>query len=323
MSAKLDRCVQCDAELPPQASFCPGCGAAVRSMTSESPVKLDLEKFFAYALDMCCIAGVDGYFKRVNPAFERTLGYTTSELLERPYADFVHPDDRPETHAETGKLSTGEPTLSFENRYRCKDGSYRDLHWTSFPEPETGLVYAIARDVTEQRRREDRVDSLTGLATRRVFDDTLIDEWKRAVRVGMSLAIGLIDIDHFKAYNAEYGHHSGDERLRHLALIISEHVRRAGDLSARYDGQEFAIIMNGGLDTSQAVTLCESVRSTVEQLEIPNEGIGSDELFTVSAGVAALVPTADARPDQLVDHAEAALQQAKQKGRNRVVAAQT
>jgi diguanylate cyclase (GGDEF)-like protein/PAS domain S-box-containing protein len=323
MTTTPETCSHCRRTLPQQVNFCSNCGAAVRSMNSDAPVKLDLEKFFAYALDMCCIAGVDGYFKRVNPAFARTLGYTQSELLERPYVDFVHPDDRADTRAQTGRLSTGEPTLSFENRYRCKDGSYRDLHWTSFPEPETGLLYAIARDITEQRRKEDRIDSLTGLATRRVFDDTLVDEWKRAVRLRMSLAIGLIDIDHFKAYNAEYGHLAGDDRLRHLALIISEHVRRAGDLVARYDGQEFAIIMNGGLDTGQATKLCESVRSTVEQLEIPNQGVGPAGLFTVSAGIAALVPTADGRADQLVDNAEAALQEAKQSGRNRVVGAQS
>jgi diguanylate cyclase (GGDEF)-like protein/PAS domain S-box-containing protein len=322
MTTSLETCRLCESALPPQANFCQGCGAAVRSMESNSHADLDLERFFGHALDMCCIAGVDGYFKRVNPAFERTLGYSTSELLERPYVDFVHPEDRAGTRAETGKLSTGEPTLSFENRYLCKDGSYRDLHWTSFPEPETGLLYAIARDITEQRRKEDRVDSLTGLATRRVFDETLLDEWKRAVRLRMSLAIALIDIDHFKAYNAEYGHQAGDERLRHLALIISERVRRAGDLVARYDGQEFAVIMNGGLDTNQAAKLCESIRSTVEQLEIPNDGVGSGELFSVSAGIAALVPTADLSADQLVDQAEAALQEAKQNGRNQVVGAQ-
>jgi diguanylate cyclase (GGDEF)-like protein/PAS domain S-box-containing protein len=321
MTTAPETCSHCHAGLQRQANFCPGCGAAVRSMNSDSSAELDLERFFGHALDMCCIAGVDGYFKRVNPAFERTLGYTPSELLERPYVDFVHPEDRAGTRSETGKLSTGEPTLSFENRYRCKDGSYRDLHWTSFPEPKTGLLYAIARDVTEQRRKEDRVDSLTGLATRRVFDETLRDEWKRAVRLRMSLAIGLIDIDHFKAYNAEYGHQTGDERLRHLALIISEHVRRAGDLVARYDGQEFAVIMNGGLDTDQAATLCESIRSTVEQLEIPNDGVGSGGLFSVSAGIAALVPAPDVSADQLVDRAEAALQEAKQNGRNQVVGA--
>jgi len=108
----------------------------------------DLERFFTYALDMLCIAGVDGRFKRVNPAFERILGWSADELVKVPFVDFVHPDDRSETVAEIGRLASGQRTLSFTNRYRCKDGSYKKLHWTSYPEPGTGLLYAVAREVS-------------------------------------------------------------------------------------------------------------------------------------------------------------------------------
>jgi PAS domain S-box-containing protein len=148
----------------------------------------DLERFFDYAVDMLCIAGVDGYFKRVNPAFERTLGFNVEEMLEKPFVDFIHPDDRPETLAEVGKLASGAPTLSFENRYLCKDGSYKDLSWTSYPEPGTGLLYAVARDITEAKRRNDQVDGLTGLASRRRLDEALEKEWKRAVRLRVPFA---------------------------------------------------------------------------------------------------------------------------------------
>jgi diguanylate cyclase (GGDEF)-like protein/PAS domain S-box-containing protein len=291
----------------------------VLSRSTDDPGHADLERFFGYALDMCCIAGVDGYFKRVNQAFIDTLGYTREQLLARPFNDFVHPDDRADTHAETGKLASGRPTLSFENRYRCSNGEYRILHWTSFPESETGFLYAIARDVTEQRRQESKQDRLTGLATRHVFDQKLEEEWKRAYRAETPLAVSVIDVDHFKSYNAVYGHEAGDERLRHLAMIISEHVRRVGDLVARYDGQEFAVIMNGGLSTDQATALCERIRSTVEELEIPHSEVEPPGLFTVSAGVATVVPRDGAEPDQLVSMAESALEDAKKQGRNRVV----
>ncbi|UCG86101.1 MAG: diguanylate cyclase [Gemmatimonadota bacterium] len=314
-------CRHCSYHLPPAANYCPGCGAQVQPKPAGDVAPLDLEKFFGYALDMCCIAGVDGYFKRVNPAFEQTLGYSRAELLGRPFVDFIHPDDRPETQAEIGKLASGTPTLRFENRYRCKDGSYKDLAWTSFPEPETGLLYAVARDVTEQRRREDRVDSLTGLATRRVFDERLIDEWKRAHRAGTSVALGLIDVDRFKEYNAAYGHRVGDERLRHLATLVAEHCRRVGDLAARYDGQEFALLMDGGLDSEQAAAMCERIRRTVAELEIPHADAEPAGVFTVSAGAAAMVPSPDLVPERLVSAAETALQHAKQEGRNRVVQA--
>jgi len=111
----------------------------------------EFEKYFEVSLDMLCIAGTDGYFKRVNPAFERTLGWSEEELLSRPFVDFVHPDDVESTLREIESLSEGIPTVSFENRYRCADGSYKRLLWTSYPDAKTGRIYAIARDVTDLR----------------------------------------------------------------------------------------------------------------------------------------------------------------------------
>jgi PAS domain S-box-containing protein len=109
----------------------------------------DFEQFFQYAVDQLCIAGTDGYFKVVNPAFSRTLGYTNQELLARPFVEFVHPADRDATVAETGHLADGTPTLSFSNRYRKKDGTYVWLHWSAYPEPGTGLIYATARPASD------------------------------------------------------------------------------------------------------------------------------------------------------------------------------
>ena len=115
------------------------------------------QKFFDLSLDMLVIAGTDGYFKRVNPAWERTLGWSSDELLSRPFVEFVHPDDVESTLREIEKLSSGVPTVSFENRYRCADGSYKHLLWTSYPESETGLLYAVARDITEFKQAQDRL----------------------------------------------------------------------------------------------------------------------------------------------------------------------
>ena len=115
----------------------------------------ELVKFFEMSLDMCCIADFDGYFRRLNAAWQATLGHTTEELCAVPYVDFIHPDDRASTLAEAGRLTVGMDAVSFENRYRCKDGSYRRLLWRAHADFETRLVYAIARDITERKRAED------------------------------------------------------------------------------------------------------------------------------------------------------------------------
>ncbi len=102
----------------------------------------EFRKFFEVSIDLMCIAGTDGYFKRVNPAFTRKLGWTEDELLQRPFFDFVHPDDVDATQAEVAKLAEGIPTISFDNRYLCKDGTYKLLRWASYP--EAGRLYAVA-----------------------------------------------------------------------------------------------------------------------------------------------------------------------------------
>ncbi len=115
----------------------------------------EFQRYFDVSLDMLCIAGTDGFFKRVNPAFERILGWNEEELLARSFLDFVDPADLEDTQREIDKLAKGIPTISFENRYNCADGSNKLLAWTSYPEEGTGLIYAIARDITQQKEREE------------------------------------------------------------------------------------------------------------------------------------------------------------------------
>jgi PAS domain S-box-containing protein len=117
----------------------------------------DLREFIDLSLNLMCIAGTDGYFKHINPAWEATFGFTREDLLSRPYLEFVHPDDREATSAEAAKIASGCSTLSFENRYRCKDGSYRWLLWSAVVRAERGVIYAVAADITERKREETRL----------------------------------------------------------------------------------------------------------------------------------------------------------------------
>ena len=118
------------------------------------------DRFFATSIDMLCFLGFDGHFRRLNPAWERTLGYTREELMSRPFIEFVHPEDRERTLAQNERVRRGEQALGFENRYRCRDGSYRWLHWNAAPDPGGGLIYSVARDVTERRLADEERERL-------------------------------------------------------------------------------------------------------------------------------------------------------------------
>jgi len=114
----------------------------------------ELEEFFDLALDLMVIVGFDGYFKRVNRAYERTLGYPLRDLLSRPFLEFVHPEDRPSVRDLVGELAGGDRTdvTGFESRAFCRDGSVRWLQWNSRTLPERGVIFAVGRDVTDRRR---------------------------------------------------------------------------------------------------------------------------------------------------------------------------
>ncbi|MBI1853661.1 MAG: PAS domain S-box protein [Planctomycetes bacterium] len=126
-----------------------------QDITERKRVEEDRDQFFRLSLDLFCIAGFDGYFKVLNPAWERTIGHTIDELLAEPFVNFVHPDDRAATLAELGRIAAGERTISFENRYRCKDGSYRWMLWNAIPLIDRQLCYATARDITDRKRAEE------------------------------------------------------------------------------------------------------------------------------------------------------------------------
>ncbi len=148
----------------------------------------ELEKFFAVTLSLLGIAGLGGCFKRLNPAFAKVLGYSNEELMARPFVEFVHPDDLAATRTELKRLINGETTVSFENRYRCKDGSYRWLNWNAIASPTADSIYASAHDITSQcqteiaLKRQHQQGQLVNNVTRRIRESLEIKEiLRRAV----------------------------------------------------------------------------------------------------------------------------------------------
>jgi PAS domain S-box-containing protein len=112
------------------------------------------DRFFNLSIDLLVTLNFDGYFTRVNPAWERALGFSTAELMARPFVEFVHPDDRASTLAAAQEVITGGVLMSFENRYLCKDGSYRWLLWSAIPYPDQNVMYGIAHDITDRKQQE-------------------------------------------------------------------------------------------------------------------------------------------------------------------------
>jgi PAS domain S-box-containing protein len=118
------------------------------------------DQFFTSSIDLLCFLNFSGYFKRLNPAWERTLGFTRQELMSKPFIEFVHPDDRERTLKQNAEVRSGGKALSFENRYLCKDGSYKWLRWNAAPGSAERVIYSVARDITDAKRAEEERERL-------------------------------------------------------------------------------------------------------------------------------------------------------------------
>lgn len=132
-------------------------GAQIGQFLERKRAEEELERFFLLSLDLLCVAGFDGYFKRLNPAWEHVLGYSIDELLAKPYLEFVHPDDRNVTTEQADRLGVGGRVLTFQNRYVAKDGTYRWLEWNAVPIESEQTIYAAARDVTERKHAKETI----------------------------------------------------------------------------------------------------------------------------------------------------------------------
>lgn len=124
----------------------------------------DLNQIFKTSPDVICISGADGYLKRINPAACTLLGYTESELLDKPLMELIHPEDRIHTNEKEEQLTLGKSTQRFENRYIKKSGEVIWLAWTSTPSSEEGLIFGIAKNITKQKNLQNLLDSATDLA---------------------------------------------------------------------------------------------------------------------------------------------------------------
>jgi PAS domain S-box-containing protein len=188
-------------------------------------------RFFELSFDLVCIANTAGNFVQLNPAFSAVLGYSLDELLAAPFLDFVHPEDAAATRRETEKLSQGMPTLDFTNRYRCKDGSYRWLHWRSVPD-ENGMLYAIARDVTDTRKLLESLEFKQAALTASLLErDVLLQEVHHRVKNNLQIVASLINLQ-ARQVTADARGALEECRTRVLAMaLIHEKLYQSKDYS--------------------------------------------------------------------------------------------
>jgi two-component system, chemotaxis family, response regulator WspR len=164
-------------------------------------------------------------------------------------------------------------------------------------------------------KRLSSMDGLTGLANRRQFDETLEQEWQRAVRTELPLSLLFADIDYFKRYNDSYGHQAGDDCLKQVAASLQKTVHRPADLVSRYGGEEFVMILP---DTTSegALAVAEKMLKNIDNLKIPHKNSDAADHVTLSIGVATLCPQEGSNTDELVEAADKMLYKAKENGRN-------
>ncbi len=186
---------------------------------------------------------------------------------------------------------------------------------------DEGLAVTF-RNITEHKQFEidlekrAKLDGLTGIANRRYFSERMAEEWGRCIQERQSVALIMLDVDHFKAYNDTYGHLAGDQSLKQVAEVLDAGAKRPRDLAARYGGEEFAILLPH-TDMEGGTQVAESLLDDVRSLAIPHVGSDHGAILTVSMGLAVGIPSEGFALEAFIDTADRALYRAKKEGRNR------
>jgi PAS domain S-box-containing protein len=242
--------------------------ASSRLLEHRRLAERELDQFFTTTLDLMAIADLkSGKFTRMSPACERTLGWTVAEITSQAWLDFVHPDDRASTIAEAAKLAQGEPVLSFQNRYRCKDGTYRWIAWkVPAPFPGSTVLYAVGRDITEIKRTEEEIHRLNGDLARRIEEAVSANKELQAFSYSVShdLRAPLRAIDGFSRILLEDHADRLDGEGKRLFNVVRSNTQQMGQLID--DLLQFSRLGRAEVEKTQ-VDMGTLARNAVEEVE--------------------------------------------------------
>jgi diguanylate cyclase (GGDEF)-like protein/PAS domain S-box-containing protein len=282
--------------------------------------------------DMVTRIGFDGRLIYVSPSSARIVGWRPDQLTGTPALAGVSADDLPAVDEAVAALRRGDITdarIVYRTRHRDTQEVWIESTMRVTRRSDTNQVdgvVAISRDVTQQKNAEQKLgalairDGLTGLANRGRFDERLQEEWARALREGTPLSLLMIDVDHFKKFNDQYGHPAGDACLRSVASVLGAEARRPADLAARYGGEEFVLLLPN-TEAAGCELVGERIREELRRLDMAHAVNHPSKRVTVSLGGATIWPNAGlpTESSSLVNAADRALYAAKDGGRDRLM----
>jgi diguanylate cyclase (GGDEF)-like protein/PAS domain S-box-containing protein len=296
-------------------------------------------------LDAIITINRNGLIRSINPAVEKHLGYCDTDLLGKNIKKIM-PDPYHDQHDQyiNNYHKTGIKNVIGNQREvvaLTKTGNKVPVELSVTEMNINGEIFftGVLRDISDRiklrnamkemneslftsnitLKNKSRTDSLTGLANRGYFDETISTEIRRAVREQLPLSLIMIDVDHFKLYNDCYGHVQGDECLKQIANAMKEYFLRGGELPARYGGEEFCVILPA-IDSNQARALAEKLNRGIWNLNLPHTESTTSDRVTISVGVSTLQVSSKSRINakDIIESADKALYEAKTSGRNKV-----
>ena len=264
-----------------------------------------------------------GIITYASEAFCQISGYSKEQLIGQNHRIIRHPHMPAELFQELWKTISSGKCWQGEIKNRNYNGNYYWVDTAISPNIEEGNIIgytAVCHDITDKKRIEELAitDPLTGLSNRRHYIITIQEEMNRAKRHNSSMALMMLDVDHFKRYNDTYGHQAGDDVLIRIAEILKHYTSRSGEYAFRLGGEEFALLISDMSD-EEYIYLGNRVLNEVEKLAILHEKNDVSPYVTISIGIFIYYPESVMTHDELYKEADDLLYRAKEQGRNKVV----